>query len=292
MGASAKAEGAITGFPGDGSFYKEARQTLRSLCPQALLNWREARFYARYGEVELHLLEFLCRRDRDAIDVGANDGSYVHFLRRHARRVIAFEPMPALARALCRKFRRGVVVEALALSDSAGTVPLHMPVVDSVVVTGCSTVSSVASATYPAHRAIEVPMDRLDAVYGDDVGFIKIDVEGHEQAVLDGAIGTVRRCQPRLMVEVDERLSPGGLARAKAYFEDLGYRGYYVHDGRLEPIDRFSTERLQKPANLPDLTAPLQQRERFGSYIYNFIFLPPGEPVETLDRLSDRLGQL
>jgi FkbM family methyltransferase len=257
-----------------------------------VLNWREARFYGRHGEVELHLLEFLCRRDQDAIDVGANDGCYVHYLRRHARQVIAFEPMPSLARMLRRKFRRGVVVESMALSDTAGTVSLRMPVVDGVVVTGCSTVSSVASATYPAHRAIEVPMDRLDSVYGGEVGFIKIDVEGHEQAVLDGAIETIRRCRPRMLVEVDERLAPGGLARAKAYFRDLGYLGYYVEAGRLEPIERFSTERLQNPANLPDLTAPLQQRKRFGRYIYNFIFLPPGEPTETLHRLTDRLCQL
>jgi FkbM family methyltransferase len=257
-----------------------------------VLNWREARFYGRYGEVELHLLEFLCRRDQDAIDVGANDGCYVHYLRRHARQVIAFEPMPSLARMLRRKFRRGVVVESMALSDTAGTVSLRMPVVDGVVVTGCSTVSSAASATYPAHRAIEVPMDRLDSVYGGEVGFIKIDVEGHEQAVLDGAIETIRRCRPRMLVEVDERLAPGGLARAKAYFRDLGYLGYSVEAGRLEPIERFSTERLQNPANLPDLTAPLQQRKRFGRYIYNFIFLPPGEPTETLHRLTDRLCQL
>jgi FkbM family methyltransferase len=216
----------------------------------------------------------------------------VHYLRRHAKRVIAFEPMPALARTLRRKFRRGVVVESVALSDGTGTVSLHMPVVNGVVVTGCSTVSSTASATYPGHRAIDVPMDRLDSVYGGDVGFIKIDVEGHEQAVLDGAVETIRRCRPRLLVEIDERLSPGGLARAKAYFRDLGYRGYYVRAGRLEPIDRFSTEDMQKPANLPDLTAPLQQRERFGRYIYNFIFLPPGEPTETLRRLADRLTQL
>jgi FkbM family methyltransferase len=292
MSATAKAEGPITGLPGDGSFYKEARQALRSLCPQAVLNWREARFYGRYGEVELHLLEFLCHRDRDAIDVGANDGSYVHYLRRHARRVIAFEPMPVLARSLRRKFRRGVVVESMALSDSTGTVSLRSPVVDGVVVTGCSTVSSTASATYPGHRAIEVPMDRLDNVYSDDVGFIKIDVEGHEQAVLDGAVETIRRCRPRMLVELDDRLSPGGLDRAKAYFRDLGYRGYYVRAGRLEPIDRFSIEELQKPANLPDLTAPLQQRERFGRYIYNFIFLPPGEPTETLRLLASRLSRL
>jgi FkbM family methyltransferase len=292
MSATAKAEDTIAGLPRNGNFYREARRTLRSFCPQAVLNWREARYYARYGEVELHLLEFLCQRHRDAIDVGANDGSYVHYLRRHARRVIAFEPMPTFARMLRRKFRRGVIVESVALSDAAGTVSLCMPVVDGAVVTGCSTISSAASAVYPAHRAIEVPMDRLDNVYGGDVGFIKIDVEGHQQAVLDGAVETIRRCRPRMLVEVEERLSPGGLALAQAYFKELGYRGYYVHDGSLKPIDQFSIAHLQKPSNLPELTAPLEQRQRFGQYLYNFIFLPPDEPTETPRRLSDRLSRL
>jgi len=200
--------------------------------------------------------------------------------------------MPLLARRLRRKFRRGVVVESIALSDTAGTISLCMPVVDGVVVTGCSTVSARATATHPGHRDIEVPMDRLDNVYGDDVGFIKIDVEGHEQAVLDGAVQTIRRCRPRMLVEVDERLSPGGLKRAKDYFAELDYRGYYVRAGRLEPIDGFSIDSLQQPDNLPDLTAPLQQRQRFGRYIYNFIFLPPGEPTATVRRMSDRLSRL
>lgn len=271
----------------------EARQTLRSFLPQSLLNWREARFYGRYGEVELHLLEFLCRRETDAIDIGANDGSYVHYLRRHARKVIAFEPMPVLARALRDKFPgNDVAVEQVALSDREGTVELHMPVVDGVVVTGCSTISADASETYPASRAIEVPMDRLDAVYKGRVGFIKIDVEGHEQAVLDGAVQTIRRCRPRLLVEIDDRLSPGGLARARAYFDRLGYTGHFVRQGKLEPIGAFSIDEMQRPDKLPDLTAPLTARKRFGSYIYNFIFLPADEPASTMDRISARLATL
>src|SRR5437763_12796303 len=107
-----------------------ARQALRSLLPQPLLNWREARFYGRYGEVELHLLEFLCRRDADAIDVGANDGSYVHYMHRYARHVLAYEPMPSLAATLREKFPRRVTVEAMALSDRSGTVELRSPVVN------------------------------------------------------------------------------------------------------------------------------------------------------------------
>jgi FkbM family methyltransferase len=292
MSMTAKAEGSTRGVRAEGGVYREARQALRSVCPQGLLNWREARFYGRYGEVELHLLEFLCLRDKDAIDVGANDGSYVHYLRRHARRVIAFEPMPSLADALRVKFRHGVDIRSIALSDHAGTVELHMPVVDGVTVTGCSTVSPTASATYPDHRAIEVPMATLDSVYKGDVGFIKIDVEGHEQAVLDGAIQTIRRCRPRLLVEIDERLAPGGLLRAKAYFRDLDYRGYFVQAGHIEPMSLFSASVMQNPANLPDLTAPLQQRQRFGRYIYNFIFLPRDEPIETLRQMSKRLSEL
>ena len=292
MSASAKTEGPTRGVGADSGVYREARQALRSLCPQALLNWREARFYGRYGEVELHLLEFLCHRDRDAIDVGANDGSYVHYMHRYARRVIAFEPMPSLAGALAHKFRYGVRIEAVALSDREGTVALHSPVVDGVTVTGCSTVSPTASATYGGHRAIEVPMTTLDSIYEGDVGFIKIDVEGHQQAVLDGAAQTIRRCRPRMLVELEERLSPGGLDRGKAYFSALGYNGYFVHAGHLEPIARFLPEKMQDPSNLPALTAPLQQRQRFGRYIYNFIFLPREEPEETLHRMTARLAQL
>jgi FkbM family methyltransferase len=292
MSVTAKAQGAITGSSAGGGFLTETRRTLRAFCPQSVLNWREARFYGRYGEVELHLLELLCRPDQDAIDIGANDGSYVHYLRRHARRVVAFEPMPVLARALRRKFPRGVIVESLALSDRQGTVQLCMPVVDGVLVTGCSTVSPAATAAYPGHRAIDVPMDTLDNVYAGQAGFIKIDVEGHQQAVLDGAVETIQRCRPRMLVELEERLSPGGLTRAKAYFAKLGYSGHFVCKGRLLPIDQFSIDEYQQPSNLPNLTAQLTQRQRFGGYLYNFIFLPPGEPTATLDQMSQRLKQL
>lgn len=274
------------------NWFQESKRALRALCPQAVLNWREEKFYGRYGEVELHLLEFLCRPDRDSIDVGANDGSYVHFMRKYSRQVIAFEPMPALAQVLREKFTSKVTVKTMALSRSSGTADLYMPVVDGVVVTGCSTISDQASATYPGHRAISVPMARLDDVYDGQVGFIKIDVEGHEQAVLDGAIETIRRCRPRMLVEVDERLSPGGLAVARAYFDRLDYKGYYIHKGELRPIKTFSPAEMQRPDNLPHLTAPLQQRERFGRYIYNFIFLPPDESPTTLPKLADRLEAL
>jgi FkbM family methyltransferase len=272
--------------------FNEAKRALRALCPQPLLNWREARYYGRYGEVELHLLDILCRPGSDAIDVGANDGSYVHYLRRHVPRVIAFEPMPKLAQALHEKFPRGVVIERMALSDRSGKIELRMPMVDGVAIEGCSTISDRASAVYPGYVAIDVPMDRLDNVYSGDAGFIKIDVEGHQQAVLDGGVATVRRCRPRALVEVMEMLSPGGIARARAYFDALDYAGYFVHDGFLKPIDQFSIEHMQNRSNLPGLTAPLTARKRFGPFVYNFIFLPREEAEPVVAAVGARLERL
>ena len=158
--------------------------------------------------------------------------------------------------------------------------------------TGCATVSDKASDTYPAYQGVDVPMERLDDIYSGPCGFIKIDVEGHQQAVLDGAVETIKRCQPRMLVELEERLSPGGLGQARAYFDQLGYRGLFVHQGQLKPIDRFSVQTMQDQTNLPDLTASLTERQRFGRYIYNFIFLPPHEPESTIEKITERLHAL
>lgn len=274
------------------SAISDIKRALRAVCPQSLLNWRERRFYGQYGEVELHLLDILCRPDADAIDVGANDGSYVHYLKRYARQVVAFEPMPKLANALSKKFPRGMRLERTALSDQTGTVELRIPVVDGVAIEGCCTVSADASATYPGHVGLDVPMDRLDNVYDGNAGFIKIDVEGHEQAVLNGAVETVRRCRPRVLVEVLELLAPGGIGRARHYFDSLEYEGYFVHDGFLKPVEQFSVQRMQDPANYPSLTAPLTARRRFGPYVYNFIFLPREEAIFVAGRLAERLTEL
>ena len=271
---------------------REGKRALKSILPRPVLNWREAQYYEKYGEVELHVLEFLCDPARDSIDVGANDGCYVHFLKKYSRRVYAFEPLPVLAEALRCKFPNDVVVKQMALSRAPGTAELHMPLIDGVLVTGCSTISQRAVAFYPGHQAISVPTEALDNVYSGDVGFIKIDVEGHEDAVLDGARKTMARCSPTAIVEVLEHLSPGGNQRIGDYFRSLGYSGYFIYRRELLPLEAFDAAAMQKEEDSPPLAASLATHDRFGNYVYNFIFLPRGEPAATLDRIRTRLLEL
>jgi FkbM family methyltransferase len=275
-----------------GQVWRDAKRGLRSVSPRWLLNLREVQFYAKHGEVELHLLDILCDPRLDAIDVGANDGVFIHFLRGQARTVHAYEPLPALVDNLRRKFPGGnVVIHSMALSREVGTIDVYMPVEDGVPVTGCATVSSEALASYPAHRSLSVPMCRLDSAYEDDVGFIKIDVEGHQQAVLDGAVDTFRRCRPVAMVEVIEELSPGGFDQARAFFDARGYSGYFVQGRDLLPWDQFVPEVLQNPRNRPGLVADLRDGRR-DEYLYNFLFFPREVEREKTAALRARLQLL
>src|SRR5260370_19970449 len=156
-----------------------AKRALRSVLPNSILNWRDARYYARYGEVELHLLEYLCSRDRDSIDVGAHEGCYANVLRRHSRKVIAFEPIPWLAKQLSARFGSSIEIFEVALSNNQSTAMLRVPIVNGVDIEGCATIDERAVAHYSGSSQITVRTDRLDALYPRALGFIKIDVEGH-----------------------------------------------------------------------------------------------------------------
>jgi FkbM family methyltransferase len=274
------------------SFVSEVKQQLRQYCPQPVLNWREEVYYRKYGEIELHLVEFLCDGHRDAIDVGANEGCYVYWLRRCARHVIAFEPQPALAEALVNKFGASITVRNLALSRGAGKAILRIPQIDGILVEGCASLSPAVNAVAPTHRDIEVRTAALDEIYQGDVGFMKIDVEGFEDSVLDGAVKTIERCRPNLLIEINDLMSPGGIARISKGLGRFGYQGFYVRPKRLVPIETFDTETMQRPQDLAPLTAELSDRERFPLFIYNFLFLAGDGPSRRRAKIDARLARL
>jgi FkbM family methyltransferase len=270
------------------SAWRAWKQPLRRIAPQWLLNWREERFFRKYGEIELQLLDILCSPARDSLDIGANDGTFVLFLRGNSKTVHAFEPLPDQVATLHRKFTgSNVVIHPIALSREPGAIELHVPVVEGVPVTGCATIAPAAAAIYGERRTVSVRMDTLDNVYRGDAGFIKIDVEGHQQAVLDGAIETFRRCRPKAVVEIIEDLSPGGVGQATVFFNALGYRGFFIHRADLHPIADFSPQIFQRGENRPGLLAhPAEDR---ADYLYNFIFLPAESLDDDLAQIRTRL---
>lgn len=268
------------------------KRSVKSALPRWVLNWREAQYYLKYGEIELNFLDALCSSQRDSIDVGAHDGCYVHFLRKYSRHVYAFEPIPWMAADLELKFQHGVTVRPEALSRSNGTATLHMPVVDGKSVPGCSTISASVSAVYGGSNDITVPVRMLDGIYAGDAGFMKIDVEGHEIEVLEGGRETIERCRPNLVIEVVERLSPNGVRIVTEFLQRRGYDGHFVYQWQLHPVEAFDARVMQREEDYPDLTASLDVRERAPRFIYNFIYVPRDRAETVLPAVRTRVAGL
>jgi hypothetical protein len=49
---------------------------------------------------------------------------------------------------------------------------------------------------------VPVQVETIDSYLFQDVGFIKIDVEGYEKFVLEGAVDTIKRCRPTIQLEI------------------------------------------------------------------------------------------
>lgn len=220
-------------------------------------------------EPELRLLPRLCAREALALDVGAHEGVYSYFMLRQAARVIAFEPNPALAAHLRRTFGARLEVRETALSDTAGTARLHIPQRGSEAVTSNGSIeAAVAEPQSDVFTVSTTPLDHLMQGLGR-TGFIKIDVEGHELSALRGAAGLLRRDRPNLLVEAEERHRHDAVGSVRDFLDSLGYRGYFLEQGRPRPIGQFSPQRHQPIPQPPGVR-----------YINNFIFTPDGTALQ------------
>jgi FkbM family methyltransferase len=231
--------------------------------------WQE---YLHTGEWELRELHKYVRRDGIALDVGASTGVYAYHLSRMARCVYSFEPNPEYAECIRRLRVRNVLIENVALSSREGQAKLRIPLVSTKAENkGMASLEPRVVADERLSRTIDVPLRRLDNYKFKNVSFIKIDVEGHEEDVLDGGRETIARDRPCLLIEIEERHNPGGLSRIDKSLSALGYEGFYFERGKRRPARTFDSARNQLPSHAFETG---NESRRSISYINNFLYCP------------------
>lgn len=208
---------------------------------------------------EVGLLEYadhlLSKRSGLVIDAGANIGNHSTFLGSFgSTHVIAIEPNPAVLPALRANLERNLSAYTL-IEKGLGARAGRAHVVESA-----DHPSNYGMAELePGEGDIElVTLDsivadwRAESESGDPVTLIKIDVEGMELAVLEGAVETITRDRPHLLIEaatpnharlLSDRLSPLGYASV----------GYFA----ATPVHHFSPS-----PSLPSRAAALSFKAR------------------------------
>ncbi len=231
-----------------------------TLIPASLYIRYRAAKEKRSGEAEIHILGWLADSARISLDIGANKGVYAWMLRNVSRQVIGFEPHPTMFRYLQRLESKNIRALPYALSNENGYATLSAPKTRRGFTTqGASLRADKATADALSMRVETRRLDDLDIA---PVGFMKIDVEGFEQEVLDGASETLKRDRPTLLIELEETHTHQPIEASIEQVEKRGYRAHFLRGGVLQSIERF------------DPISHHREAKGRPGYVYNFIFLP------------------
>lgn len=170
-----------------------------------------------------------------ALDIGANEGGFVDLFLQHGMWVHAFEPVPSVYAKLFGKYGNDSRVELnnIGLSDCVGAV-LGVTVLEAWTIgrvgDGCLQRSPVDKGTF------DMKLTTVDAyLNGAPIGIIKLDADGYEGRILNGARETIAAWRPPILCELSnyiERMSCSAEYFCKTVF-GMGYR-IVSADGRRQ----------------------------------------------------------
>jgi FkbM family methyltransferase len=231
-------------------------------------------FVRDYVEIHSGLLKALADPRKLAVDVGAHEGVFTLFLSRYFSGVHCFEPNPERALALRRKYSSAPVeIHQCALGARDETAVLSTPVTLGGPLDSRSTLTNYFEGQIVEQLAVRVAT--LDSYALQQVSFLKIDVEGFECDVLDGAIDTIQRERPRLYIEIEQRFHPNqSIHNIFDRIARLGYSGFFVLGGKWHTLHNFDIYTMQA----------LHSDERL--YVNNFLFIPLETLAEDLNRMA------
>lgn len=185
-----------------------------------------------------------------AIDVGANAGWHTLLMARHIGpqgRVLAVEPNPSVREHLSRniainRLEQVQVVDA-ALAEAPGTLNFVAPDAEHPA-SGSGHVVADGAAPPDAVRVEAITLDGLAADQKlDRLDLVKIDAEGFEWPILQGAQASIARFRPYIIFEFDQAYAARGRDSGRLFaefFQRHNYRLFAVGRNWAELIDNQS----------------------------------------------------
>ena len=203
--------------------------------------------------LDLHLKDFMIgqttpylNKFKNTIDVGAATGMYASHFAEHSKSVICFEAVKPVFEQLekIKEKHNNVITHNLAVSNFEGVSGFY---VDDKRLSNSSFQNLVDGPK------IEVDTVTIDSMKLVDVGFIKVDVEGVELDVLNGAVNTISEYKPTCMVEVYEKFNKYPVETTFDFFFAKDYRCFYNHKGQGLKLVRDMKEALEA-VKIPEIT--------------------------------------
>ena len=223
------------------------------------------------SEVEIRLAHKLSKPGTLSLDVGANAGAYSYFMWRAGATVHAFEPIPELGDKLASRYGNKINLHRLGISDHTGAAEIKAPLINGQPAYGLASVEQ----EWPSEQSIQhsIQLKTIDSFDFSNLGVLKIDIEGHENAALRGASNTLQTSRPFVVIEAEERHRPGAVQDVWGQLKTHDYCGGFIQNRRFQDISTFTVAKHQHQFGSPE-------------YVFNFVFYPR----EQTTKYSQALG--
>ncbi len=220
-------------------------------------------FCGFYEKAETEFISDIIKKDDVCVDIGANFGYYTLLMASKAieGKVYSFEPVPLYfhllsCNAIINNFNN-VILNKWAVSNINGEAEFFIP-------SDGAYASLKDTKRKPQLKKIKVPLVTLDKYIEDNhvnrVDFIKIDVEGAEKLVLEGAsklLGDNKK-RPRLMMI---ELSACNLKAFDTNIRDIlvymkekfGYESFILYKKKIIPFEEKHYDKVENVFFSPDI---------------------------------------
>ncbi|HWY85709.1 MAG TPA: FkbM family methyltransferase [Gemmataceae bacterium] len=210
---------------------------------------RSLDLYGEWSKGDMDLFRQILRPGMTGVEIGANIGAHTVTLAQAVwpgGSVLAIEPQRIVFQTLCANLALNNIINVDARQLAVGAAPgtILVPQLDFAKE---NNFGGLGLGTHQLGEPVSViTLDSLNLARCD---FVKIDVEGMEKAVLEGAVDTLARCQPVLYVENDRSEKSTELIRT---IDALGYNMYW-HLASLYSPDNYLGNKENVFANIASM---------------------------------------
>ena len=214
-----------------------------------LLKKRLKRAIKKEYEKELKIIDKFADKSKDAIDIGVYRGVYSYKLSENFKNIHSFEPNPLLYPYLDKNLKKiitNIKLYNLALSDNNGETELKLPLrskslfkdnIEELFKLGAATMHP--DNNIKEYKKIPIKTRKLDDILiNNKIGFIKIDVEGHEKNVILGGLETIKNNKPTLLVEIEKKHTKKPVEETINFIKSFNYKPFVYQNNKLMDYDK------------------------------------------------------
>jgi FkbM family methyltransferase len=206
--------------------------------------------YGGWEKISLQLWSWLSKKSNIIIDIGANTGIYSFLAQNNNANasIIAVEPVNVNYDMLAKNIAQNrfpIKAEKVALSDKEGTATMYML---ENKLNYMTSVNANRYDIYPQTKggskvvSIQVPLKTfsflMDKYQLQTIDLVKLDVEGHELAVLNAMKQSLQMYHPAILIEV---IGDENAIALDNFFKEIGYQTYLAinEETGLEKVSKL-----------------------------------------------------